>query len=142
MIDNPEYKGPWSAKRIENPEYKGEWEQKTMDNPDYVGGYYAYDSLAYVGFELWVVNNGSIFDNILVTDDLEYAKKVGAENFTPISEGEKDVQTAWKAEQDAIKAAEEEAAAQAVGGNRRGGQRSRRGRRGGRRQHRRGQERG
>jgi len=24
-----------------------------------------------LGFELWVVNNGTIFDNILVTDDLE-----------------------------------------------------------------------
>jgi len=115
MIDNPEFEGPFMAKRMKNPEYNGEWEQKTMDNPDYVGGYHAYDKLAYVGFELWVVNNGSIFDNILVTDDLEYAKKVGAENFTPIQEGEKDVQTAWKAEQEAIKAAEEELAAAAAG---------------------------
>jgi len=115
MIDNPEYKGPWSPKRIDNPEYKGEWIQKTMDNPDYVGGYYLFDKMAYVGFELWVVNNGSIFDNILVTDDLEYAKKVGAERFTPIKDGEKDVQTAWKAEQEAIKKAEEDAAKAAEG---------------------------
>lgn len=115
MIDNPEYKGPWSPRRIDNPDYKGEWVQKTMENKDYVGGYYQFDNLAYVGFELWVVNNGSIFDNILVTDDLEYAKKVGEENFKPIADGEKDVQTAWKAEQEAIKAAEEEAAAAAAG---------------------------
>jgi calreticulin len=112
MIDNPEYKGPWSPKRIDNPAYKGEWVQKTIPNKDYVGGYYKYDNLAYVGFELWVVNNGSIFDNILVTDDLEYAKKVAEENFRAIKDGEKDVKTSYKAEQDRIKKeAEEEAKA-------------------------------
>lgn len=112
MIDNPEYKGPWSPKRIDNPAYKGEWVQKNIPNKDYVGGYYKYDNLAYVGFELWVVNNGSIFDNILVTDDLEYAKKVAEENFRAIKDGEKDVKTAYKAEQDRIKKeAEEEAKA-------------------------------
>jgi len=54
----------------------------------------AYDS-AYVGFELWIVNNGTIFDNILITDDLEHAKKVGEETWRPTSKGEKEKKEEW-----------------------------------------------
>ena len=57
----------------------------------------AYDS-AYVGFELWVVNNGTIFDNILVTDDLEYAKKQGEKLWKPTKDGEKEKKEAWDKE--------------------------------------------
>jgi len=57
----------------------------------------AYDS-AYVGFELWVVNNGTIFDNILVTDDFDYAKKQAEKLFTPTKDGEKEKKEAWDKE--------------------------------------------
>ena len=57
----------------------------------------AYDA-AYVGFELWVVNNGTIFDNILVTDDIEYAKAQGEKLWRPTSKGEKDVKEKWDKE--------------------------------------------
>ena len=33
MIDNPEYKGEWTVKRISNPAYKGVWEAKKIANP-------------------------------------------------------------------------------------------------------------
>jgi len=57
----------------------------------------AYDS-AMVGFELWIVNNGTIFDNILVTDDVEYAKAQGEKLWRPTSKGEKEKKEAWDKE--------------------------------------------
>jgi len=98
-IDNPEYKGEWKPTMIDNPEYKGEWEHPLIANPDYAPETYAkYESLDYVGFELWTVNAGSVFDNVLVTDDEEYAKKMAAETFDKIVEGEKEAKDAWKKE--------------------------------------------
>ena len=95
-IDNPEYKGEWKPTMIDNPDYKGEWEHPTIPNPDYAPDTYAkYDSLNYVGFELWTVNAGSVFDNVLVTDDKEYAKKAAAETFAKIVEGQKDAKAEW-----------------------------------------------
>ena len=57
----------------------------------------AYDA-SYVGFELWIVNNGTSFDNILVTDDLEYAKAQGEKLWRPTSKGEKEKKEAWDKE--------------------------------------------
>ena len=54
--------------------------------------------IGHVGFELWIVNNGTIFDNILVTDDLEYAQAQGKKLWEPTSEGEKDVKEKWDKE--------------------------------------------
>merc|ERR1719326_1995310 len=99
LIDNPDFKGEWSAKKIENPAYKGEWKPAQIPNKDFEEGVQlaAYESF-YVGFELWIVNNGTIFDNILVTDDLEYAKAQGKKLWEPTSEGEKDVKEKWDKE--------------------------------------------
>uniref|UniRef100_UPI0030BA2B11 Calreticulin n=1 Tax=Trichinella spiralis TaxID=6334 RepID=UPI0030BA2B11 len=36
---------------------------------------YRYKGLGAIGFELWQVKSGTIFDNILITDDPEYAKE-------------------------------------------------------------------
>ena len=48
-----------------------------IPNKDYAPETYAkYKDLTTVGFELWTVNGGSIFDNILVTDDKKYADKM------------------------------------------------------------------
>merc|ERR1711871_1869594 len=99
LIDNPEFKGEWVAPKIDNPAYKGEWSPKQIKNKDYEEGVQlaAYDS-AYVGFELWVVNNGTIFDNILVTDDLDYAKKPAEKLWKPTKDGEKEKKEAWDKE--------------------------------------------
>merc|ERR1711972_360754 len=88
--------GERAAKKIENPAYKGEWKPKQIPNRDYEEGVQlaAFDS-AYVGYELWIVNNGTIFDNILVTDDIEYAKKKGEELWRPTSKGEKEKKEEW-----------------------------------------------
>merc|ERR1712226_436431 len=57
MKDNPEYKGEWSAKRIANPEYKDD------------DSLYKYADFGFLGFDLWQVKGGTIFDNIILTDD-------------------------------------------------------------------------
>lgn len=76
MIPNPEYKGPWKPRKIPNPKYKGVWTPRRIPNPDYKEDkeLYKYDSFAYVGIEIWQVNHGTLFDNILITDDVEVAK--------------------------------------------------------------------
>ena len=106
LIDNPEFKGEFMAKKIENPAYKGEWSPKQIANKDYVKGEQlaAFDA-KYIGYELWIVNNGTIFDNILVTDDIAYAKAQGEKLWRPTSKGEKEVKEAWDKEN---KPAEEE----------------------------------
>jgi len=99
LIDNPDFKGEWSAKKIDNPAYIGEWKPAQIANKDYEEGVQlaAYDSY-YIGYELWIVNNGTIFDNILVTDDFEYAKAQAEKLWRPTSKGEKDVKEKWDKE--------------------------------------------
>jgi len=77
MIDNPDFKGEWSARTIPNPEYKGEWVHPLIDNPDYSedNNLYLFEDIKFVGFEVWQVKAGTIFDNILVTDSQEEADK-------------------------------------------------------------------
>merc|ERR1711871_1475866 len=79
MIDNPEYKGEWKAKMIKNPEYKGEKEPTN------------YNQIDYVGFDLWQVKSGDIFDNIIVTDSVEEAKAFADATFFKNKDAEKDM---------------------------------------------------
>merc|ERR1712178_333113 len=97
QIDNPEFKGAWKAKRIKNPAYKGIWAPKKIANPAYVDDdqLYSYDSFAFVGIDIWQVKSGTIFDNLLITDDVAYAKE--------------HAEKTWKAQKDGEKAAKEKA---------------------------------
>ena len=92
--------GEWEPPLIDNPDFKGEWSAKQIDNKDYEEGVQlaAYEKLGHVGFELWIVNNGTIFDNILVTDDIEYAKAQGEKLWRPTSKAEKDIKEKWDKE--------------------------------------------
>merc|ERR1711896_63511 len=80
MIDNPDFKGEWSVKRISNPAYKGFWEAKKIANPEFEDddSLYAYEDFGFIGFDLWQVKGGSIFDNIIITDDEAEADKLAA----------------------------------------------------------------
>jgi len=91
MIDNPEFKGEWKPKQIDNPAYKGPWIHPEIDNPDYVAdsNLYLHDEICAIGFDLWQVKSGTIFDNVLITDSVEHAKKVGEEVWKTALEGEK-----------------------------------------------------
>jgi len=100
MKDNPEYKGEWMAKRISNPAYKGFWEAKKIDNPEYVDddAVYKYKEFGFIGFDLWQVKGGTIFDNILLTDDKSEADSFAAK-WKELSAVEKE----GKAKEDAAK---------------------------------------
>lgn len=93
MIDNPEYKGEWKPRMIDNPEYKGKWEHPMIPNPDYVYDDEMYsvckDGCTHVGFELWQVKTGTLFDDIIITDSLEEAQEFAKETFFKKKDGEK-----------------------------------------------------
>merc|ERR1712107_132625 len=103
MKDNPEFKGEWIAKRISNPAYKGFWEAKKIANPEYEDDdkVYKYDAFGFIGFDLWQVKGGTIFDNIIITDDVSEADTF-AKKWKAVSEVEK----AKKKEEDDAKKAE------------------------------------
>merc|ERR1712203_81064 len=102
MKDNPAYKGEWTGKRISNPAYKGMWEAKKIANPEYEDDdkVYKFDDFGFLGFDLWQVKGGTIFDNIIVTDEVAEADKF-AKTWKALSE----VEAAAKKEEDASKAA-------------------------------------
>merc|ERR1712146_357911 len=90
MISNPEYKGSWSPKRIKNPAYKGEWKPKQIANEKYDEKLVTFPELTNVGFELWTVNNGTIFDNIYVGDSIADAKAMADATWGKIKEDDED----------------------------------------------------
>merc|ERR1712168_1603777 len=111
MIDNPEYKGEWKPAEIDNPEYKGKWIHPEIDNPDYkpeeeelLG---VFSDIGVIGLDLWQVKSGTIFDNFLITDSPELAKKHGEEHWGVTKTGEKAMKDAQDEEEK--KKAEEEA---------------------------------
>jgi len=108
MIDNPEYKGDWKPKQIPNPAYKGKWVHPETPNPDYYEDkeVYAFDNLGYVGFELWQVKAGTLFDDIIVTDDIKEAEALMAETYTKHKDAEKVMFDSHEKEQRAKEEAE------------------------------------
>merc|ERR1711976_271781 len=104
MKDNPAYKGDWYVKRISNPAYKGVWEAKKIANPEYEDDdtLYKYADFGFIGFDLWQVKGGTIFDNIIITDDVAEADGF-AKKWKDLSEVEK----AKKKEEDESKKADD-----------------------------------
>merc|ERR1712085_164666 len=102
MIDNPAFKGEWSVKRIENPAYKGVWEARKIANPDFVedDALYKYDDFGFIGFDLWQVKGGTIFDNVIITDDV-----AEADSFVQKWKALGEVEKTKKKEEDDAKAA-------------------------------------
>uniref|UniRef100_A0A7S1LCP4 Calreticulin n=1 Tax=Neobodo designis TaxID=312471 RepID=A0A7S1LCP4_NEODS len=94
MVPNPKYKGAWSPKRIPNPAYKGAWKPKQIPNPKYEADdklYMIRKPLSVIGIDVWQVKSGSIFDNIVIGDNLDEVNAI--------------VDKTWKATKDAEKAA-------------------------------------
>ncbi|KAJ7980674.1 Calreticulin [Quillaja saponaria] len=114
-IPNPAYKGPWKRKKIKNPNYKGKWKTQWIDNPEFEDDpdLYVLKPIKYVGIEVWQVKAGSVFDNILICDDPQYAKQVvedfSANNREAEKEAFEEAEKVRKAqeEEDARKAREE-----------------------------------
>merc|ERR1712113_1159471 len=78
------------GKKIANPEY---------EDDDAV---YKFDDLGFIGFDLWPVKGGTIFDNVIITDDKSVADAF-AKKWKDLSELEK----SKKKEEDDAKAAED-----------------------------------
>jgi len=95
MVDNPMYEGPWRPNMMANPDYKGKWEHPMIPNPDY-----EYDNnmhavckggCTHVGFEIWQVKSGTVFDDIIITDSLEEAQKFAEDTFFSKKDAEKNM---------------------------------------------------
>lgn len=110
MKANPAYKGKWSAPLIANPKYIGEWKPKQIENPEYfevtdvkllgIGG---------IGFELWTMDQGVLFDNIWVGDDVTAAEAYAKETFMKKQKIEKEIKEKQRKErEERAKAAKEQ----------------------------------
>jgi calreticulin len=93
MIDNPDFNGVWKPKMIDNPDYRGKWEHPMIENPEYKYDENMYkvckDGCTHVGFEIWQVLTGTLFDDIIVTDSVEEAKEYAEKTFFEKKETEK-----------------------------------------------------
>merc|ERR1712160_107003 len=84
------YKGVWEAKKIANPEYEDD------DNV------YKFDDFGFIGFDLWQVKGGTIFDNVIITDD-----KAEADTFAKKWKNLSEAEQAKKKEEDDSKKADD-----------------------------------
>ncbi|OLY84884.1 Calreticulin [Smittium mucronatum] len=91
LIDNPEYKGEWKQKEIENPDYKGVWTAKLIPNPDYSEEGLLEQEIGFIGIDIWTVKSGTIFDNIILTNDFEEASEFGNKTWAAFVQTEIDV---------------------------------------------------
>merc|ERR1712146_187899 len=83
--------------------YKGVWEAKLIPNPKYAPDdkLYMYEKFSSVGIDVWQVKSGTIFDNLLITDDVEYAKTHGEKTWKAQKDGEKKMKE--KADEDSAR---------------------------------------
>ncbi|KAJ3070778.1 Calreticulin-1 [Podochytrium sp. JEL0797] len=106
-IANPEYMGEWKAEQIPNPAYKGVWVHPEIENPDFEEDTSIYHSTnTHLGFDLWQVKSGTIFDNIIVTDSVAEAAAFGKKHFEDLQEKEKAAKDAFDAEEKKVAEAE------------------------------------
>ena len=78
-IANPEYKGLWVQREIPNPEYKGPWVHPQIPNPKYVSNATLYKQVSganVIGFELWNLDSGLLFDNIRVYSNESFSDEL------------------------------------------------------------------
>lgn len=96
QIPNPKSKGTWRPRRIANPNYKGVWRPRQIPNPKFVDDKNLYlipKPLKHVGIDVWQVKSGTIFDNIIIGDNLDEVNAI--------------IDKTWGATKDAEKAAYE-----------------------------------
>jgi calnexin len=96
---NPAYKGKWHAPLIENPNYKGIWKPQQIPNPSYFELEKPnFEPVAAIGIEIWTMQDGILFDNILVASDEKVAETIRDTKWKPKFEVEKEKE---KAEEEA-----------------------------------------
>lgn len=70
LIKNPNFV-VWKAPMIKNPKYNGQWKPSQIFNPEYYEDPQPnrFHKVSAVGIEVWTVEGGVMFDNILLTHD-------------------------------------------------------------------------
>lgn len=109
QIDNPEYKGPWIQKKVDNPDYKGPWVHPEIANPEYVEDpnvHAVCNPCGALGFELWQVQSGSTFDDIIIADSVKDVEEFTEATFNKKKDEEKARFDAAEAEKKAKEDAE------------------------------------
>ncbi|CAL5204451.1 unnamed protein product [Lathyrus oleraceus] len=100
---NPAYKGKWSAPYIDNPNYKGIWKPQEIPNPEYFELEKPdFEPIAAIGIEIWTMQDGILFDNVLIAKDDKIAESYRETTWKPKFNIEKEKQ---KAEEEAVAAA-------------------------------------
>ncbi|KAL7604123.1 calnexin homolog [Lactuca sativa] len=95
MKKNPDYKGTWKAPLIDNPNYMGVWKPRQIPNPEYFElENFAVEPIAAIGIEIWTMQEGILFDNILITNDETTAASIRDTTWKPKFLVEKANQTA------------------------------------------------
>ncbi|CAM8933734.1 unnamed protein product [Rhodiola kirilowii] len=92
---NPTYKGKWYAPLIDNPNYKGIWKPQEIPNPSYYElATPNFEPIAAVGIEIWTMQDGIVFDNILIASDERVAESYRLTSWKPKFDVEKEKQKA------------------------------------------------
>ena len=92
---NPAYKGKWSAPYIDNPSYKGIWKPREIPNPEYFELEKPdFEPIAALGIEIWTMQDGILFDNILIANDDKVAESYRETTWKPKFTIEKEKQKA------------------------------------------------
>ena len=75
-IRNPLYKGRYEYRTIPNPAYRGPWMPRTIPNPAYYEETKPHNlpAIGGVAIEIWTLQEGLAFDNILITHDEKCAE--------------------------------------------------------------------
>jgi calnexin len=98
MKRNPAYKGKWHAPLIDNPNYKGIWKPQEIPNPDYFElDQPEFEPIAAVGIEIWTMQDGILFDNILIAQDEKVASSIRDTTWKPKFDVEKEKEKATEA---------------------------------------------
>ncbi|KAF7840210.1 calnexin-like protein [Senna tora] len=95
MKRNPAYKGKWHAPLIDNPNYKGIWKPREIPNPDFFELEKPdFEPIAAIGIEIWTMQDGILFDNILIANDDKIAESYRETTWKPKFNIEKEKQKA------------------------------------------------
>ena len=88
---NPAYKGKWTRPMIANPDYKGEFHPRKITNPAYFEDLKPshFAPMGAVGFELWSMKSGYVFDNIYIGHSAVDAAQFASETWQIKNEIEK-----------------------------------------------------
>ncbi|CAH1439320.1 unnamed protein product [Lactuca virosa] len=96
---NPAYKGKWHAPLIDNPAYKGIWKPREIPNPDYFELETPnFEPIAAIGIEIWTMQDGILFDNVLIASDEKTAETIRETTWKPKFKVEEEKQKAEEQE--------------------------------------------